>query len=157
MSTRQRSACRICSLTSQIAHLPLSPPLPEMVSQSQLTMPLHPHPIATVSLTLSRGLDRGPGNVSVKHAPHGVLGHSKVEALLPWPHGYHSTFILSPTLAPGKGASRSGCWACVRETDFPIPGPSLPLCTGPCELHSLPGFEYQYLCTSSYPISSRPF
>ena len=85
--------------------LPLSPPPPEMGSQSQLTTPLHPHCIATVALTLSRGLDRGLGNVRVKHAPRSVLGHSKVEALLPWPHGYHSTFTLSPTLDPDEGAS----------------------------------------------------
>ena len=79
-------------------------------SQSQLTTPLHPHRIATIALTLSRGLDRGLGNVRVKHAPHGVLGHSKVEAFLPWPQGYHSTFILSPTLDPDEGASWSGCF-----------------------------------------------
>lgn len=99
LSPRDNGAhARDWSFSSQIARLPQSPLPPEMG-------PLSHHPLSTsIPQPLPPSPSVGAWTVRVGHVPRSVLGQSKVKAILPWPHGYHSTFILSAPLDPDREA-----------------------------------------------------
>lgn len=73
--------------------------------------PLSHHPLSTsIPQPLPPSPSVGAWTVRVGHVSRSVLGQSKVKAILPWPHGYHSTFILSAPLDPDREAPwRGGC------------------------------------------------
>lgn len=72
-------------------HQSLEPQFPNRLPPAAFSAPSHwfstLHPTTTATFTLTGDLGRGTGKVGVRHAPHIVLGHGKLEAVLPWTHG----------------------------------------------------------------------